>query len=1064
MGVPGSSDHTASRGAISWFVRNRVAANLLFFGISLAGLLTIADLPQEVIPEVRSSALSVRTILPGAGAEDVEQSILIPMEQALTDLSGVDEVLGLAAEGVGLVTVVVESSADFRSASNDIKERIESLDTLPRDAEDPVITVVQPTRLMLRVAVHGDAGERSLMEAAHLIRRRLTAIRGVGRVDIETGRDYEIAIEIPEERLSRFGLSFDQVADAIRRSSADVPGGTVRSRTGEVPVGAEAKAVTADDFSRIPLITTPAGGVVRVSDVATVTDGFAEVERTARMNGEPCVLLSVVQAPGAQLLETVEAVHRQLAEIRRVLPEGLSVTPWANAWSLFDVRKDLLVKNGLQGLALVFMVLFFTLSTRLAVWTTAGLPLAFFGAFLLMPGLGATLNMFTLFGFLLTLGIVVDDAIVVGENVERHVSRGGHSAELAVVRGVKQVFFPVAFGVLTTIVAFAPLFGLPGAWGQLMGSLPRIVIPVLAFSLLEAAWILPHHLLHGGLRVRPSRRLAQVRAAFGRLLERTVDSVYRPSLAWALRNRLTSLALGLSCFVLALGLIAGGWVRYEDTPPMDNNLITLQVSLPAGSPGEATAEVVAQVEDAVLTVREEFRSKYGTDPQRHLLTLTGQRLALGAGGDFGGAAAGFGAQLGQLTLELRDSDEMAGVSWRAVANRLRELTRSLPHGGEVAVNDSLLGEEANVSIRVSGSDMAELREASESLQRQIGQYAGVIAVFDDLADTVSKLVARTRDDGVGIGLGGAEVGRQLRQGFYGEEVQRVQRGTGELRVLLRYPPADREDPGRIADMRVRHASGAEASLGKVMEITREPRLSLVRRVDGRRAVTVHANVDSQAGSPTAVLNSVESRQLPLLREEFPNLRFDIVGVAGEARKTQGVLIRNSVLAMLLVYVLLAVPLSSWVQPAIVFIAVPFGVLGALLGHVVLGLDLSILSIFGIVPLVGIVVNDALVLLDFINQSRRRGMSVSEAVSVAGPLRFRPIVLTSLTTCAALLPLLLERDLEAQVLIPIAASLAFGVAFSTIISLLLVPVLYSLAAGAGGRSSSQGTQGSHTSSQ
>ena len=1044
MAPPVSAPPDASRGVIAWFVQNRVAANLLFLAIAAGGLVAIGDVPQEFIPETAPSVVTVRTVFPGASAAEVEAGVLVGMEDALQEVSGVAEIVGLATDGVGLLMVRAASWADFDSLRDDIRERVESFPGLPADAEDPVIADARSARLLMRVTVHGEAGERSLTEAARFVRQELLEAPGVAGVEIETGRNYEISIEVPEERLVRFGLSFDQVAAAIRRQSVAIPGGALRTGSQNLRLGVEAKAGTADDLRRIPVISTPGGGVVTVGDVATVTDGFADIESRVRMNGEPGVVLRLLQAPGTRLLDTANAVYERLPAIREALPDGLSVTPWADAWRLFDGRKDVLVRNAIEGLVLIFVVLFFALSSRVAVWTAAGIPVAFFGAFLLMPGLGVTLNMLSLFAFILALGIVVDDAIVVGENVERHTSGRTEGIAEAAVRGVRQVMIPAGFGVLTTMAAFAPLLGLPGIWGEFIGVLPRIVIPVLAFSLVDAAWILPHHMVHGGLPVRPSRRLARIRAGFQSGLEWIADTLYRPVLAGALRNRLTALAIGVSGLVLVLGTLAGGWVQVESAPPFESTMISVRVTLPPGSPYEATAEVVDRVEDAIRAVREEFRSEYGTDPQRHLLSLTGQRLAVAVAqtgiGDAGGSS---GPNLGQLTWQLLFSSELRDFTAGDVADRLRARTRLLPHRGEANVTASLLGEEANASIRISGADLDALQEASAALQQRILEYPGVIQVADDLADQAPRLVARVRPEGVGLGLRAAEVGRQLRQGFYGEEVQRIQRGDDDIPVILRYPRSGREDATPVGSLRVRGAGGNVGPMDQVVDFHRESAPSVVRRLDGRRAVTVLGNVDARVASPAAVLADLQEGSLPALRERFPGLGFEVVGLAGESRETIAALNRNFLLALLLIYALLAVPLSSWTQPFVILAAVPFGLFGAFIGHVVMGLDLSLASVFGMIPLVGIVVNDALVLLDFIDQSRRRGASVSEAVLAAGPLRFRPIVLTSLTTCAGLAPLLLERSIEAQFLVPIAASLAFGVAFATLVTLLLVPVLYSV---------------------
>ena len=1025
---------------------NRVAANLLLFGIALGGLLTIGGVPQELLPETDPATVTIRTAFPGAGAETIEANVLVAMEERLRDVEGIDEISGTARPGVGILTVALEHWADFQTVSDVVRERIESLENLPQDAEEPVITEAAVRRLLLRVAVHGAAGERSLTEAAHRVREDLTRVPGVAAVEIATGRDYEIAVEVSGLLLTRFGLTLDQVAAAIRRGSADIAAGAVRTPDSEVRLRTEAQAATAGAFARIPLIGADHGGVVTVGDVATVTDGFADVQRAARMNGEPAVFLEVMLAPGARLLDTVTAVQAEVRELASVLPPGLSLTPWADAWRLFESRMDVLVRNALQGLALIFLVLFFTLSTRVAVWTAAGLPVAFFGAFLMMPGLGVTVNMLSMFGFIVTLGIVVDDAIVVGENVQRHIAEQRTGIGAAAVRGVRQVLFPASFGVLTTMAAFAPLLGLPGVWGELAGTLPRIVIPVLAFSLLDAAWILPHHLAHGGLGVRPSRRLAWIRGRLQAGLDWTVTVLYRPALRWAVDNPGAAVALGVVSLALSLGLIRGGWIPVEPALPFDTDAVRIQVSLPPGATAEATREAVEEIEAAIARIRSDFRAEHGVDPQKNLAVLVGQRFPLGAAGPRGGTDDNARPTIGQLIWELAPAEERAEVAPRQFADRVRAGVGSLPYGAEATVFTSAIGQGTDLSVRIRGDRVDDITAGSLALQALIRESPGVISVSDDLESPAPELVARVRPGGASTGIGAADLGRQLRQAFHGEEVQRIQRGNDEIRVVLRYPEPDRRSLDTVTAMRVRREDGRVTAIGDVADITAERGPATIQWVDGQRAVTVQASVDPEAASAGALVSDVRDRMLPEVRERFPGLAFEIVGAAGDQQETMTALRRNLLLALILIYMLLAVPLSSWLQPFVIMAAVPFGLAGAVFGHLVVGLPLSLTSFIGMVPLTGIVVNDALVLLDFINRRRREGMSVRDAALAAGPLRFRPVILTSVTTCGGLAPLMIERSVQAQVLIPMAVSLSFGVAFATLVTLLLVPALYRLAPG------------------
>ena len=1032
----------APTGVIAWFVENRVAANLLFFGISLAGYFTLGGIPQELAPDTGASAISIRAAFPGASAPTVEEGVLLRLEEAVAGLEGVEETVGIAGEGFGTLTLQVASRADLRAVGDEVRERVGALTALPAEAETPVVSEVSSDRMLLRLAVHGEADERSLREAARLVEEAVAAVPGVAAVTRESGRDYEISIETTEAALVRFGLGFDRLAAAIRRGAADIPGGRLRSGEREIRLRTAAAAATAADYERLPVITTPEGGVVTVGDLAVVTDGFADFDREARFDGEPAVFLGATLAPGARLLDTTDAVLDRVSGFP--LPEGISVTPWFNAWRLFESRMEVLVRNGLQGLALIFLVLFFTLSSRLAVWTAAGLPVSFFGAFLLMPGLSVTVNMISLFAFILTLGIVVDDAIVVGENVQRGLERGGRAPAEAAVRGVRQVLLPVTFGVLTTMAAFTPLFGLPGVWGELIGTLPRIVIPVLAFSLLEGAWILPHHLARGGLGVRPSRLLARIRGRVGALLEAAVRVLYLPALRFALDNRAAALSIFVLWLALAAGLVRGGWVPVDAAPLFDRDTVVVQARLPPGSSAEATRRVMARLEAAVGRVREEVEAESGVRIHGSLAVLVGQQLPSGPGGAMGGDAARASASVGQLNWELSRAGERPEVSTRRIADRLRAAVRETAGSAEVTVSTSLLGSSADLSIRIGGEDGAGLVEATAEARSRLREYPGVVLVSDDLESGAPEFVARALPGGAGVGIGAAEFGRQVRQAFHGEEVQRIQRGRDEVPVVLRYAPAGREGLGRLASMRVSGGRGDGAPLGEVAALAREEGYSVIRRVDGRRAATVHVGVDPGIASASAILAEARRDLFPALEERFPDLRFEVVGFTGEANDTIAALGRQTLLAALLIYVLLAVPLSSWGQPFVILAAIPFGLAGAVFGHAILGVSLSATSFFGMAPLIGIVVNDALVLLHFMNGRIRRGDGVREAALRAGPRRFRAVLLTSLTTCAGLAPLLAERSVQAQFLIPMAASLAFGVAFATVVTLVLVPVLFTLA--------------------
>ncbi len=1035
-----------STGVIAWFVRNRVAANLVFFGVCLAGYLAVGEVPHEIIPQTSASAIRVQVVLPGADALAVEERVLLSLEETLRGIGGVTEMTGVAADSAALVMLELEPGADIRAVGDTVRARLVSLATFPAEVEAPVVTEIQASREILRLAVHGHADEASLREAAWRVRNAVAGAPGVLSVERLTGRDRELVIEVPEENLTRFGLTFDGVAAAVRQATAEVPAGTVRSGPHEVVLRSEGAAFLADSFRGIPLVAAPDGGLIRLGDIGTVTDGFDRTERQAWMNGEPAVHLTVAQAEGARLKDTTDRVLEAVRDV--TLPDGFAVTPWYLASESFSDRLELMLRNGLYGLGLIFLVLFFTLSTRLAVWTAAGLPFTFLGAFLLMPGLGVSVNLISMFGFIMALGVVVDDAIVVGESIQHRLDGGGEGVEEAAIRGARKVFFPAACGVLTTMAAFAPLLGIPGVYGEFVADLPRVVIPILGFSLLEAAWVLPHHLAHGGLPVRPSRRLARIRGFCQAGFDGTVRRIYRPALRWALGNRLATLALGVLFLSLALGLVGGRWIPLATGSPLENNIVNVLVRLPPGATVEATREVVARVERVVDDVRADILGESGPDVERHRAVLVGQQFPLGVGEALGGADASAGPALGQVLWRLIPAGGRGDFSTLNVADRVRSGIREESLDADISVTTDAFGGQADLSIRVRGPGLDGLRAASAALGARLLDTPGVTTVRDDMHDSAPGLVARPRGAGTGVGVTAAALGRQLRQAFHGEEIQRIQRDREVVRVLLRAPGTTPGDVVGLSAMPVRRPDGLVAQLGEVAEVSRESGESVIRRLDSARTITVLANVDRAQILPEEATAEVRSRILPELEERFPGVAFEIAGLAAEQAESQSVVARNALLATMVIYVLLAIPLASWIQPFVILAAIPFGLAGAVYGHLIMGMALDLMSIFGMAPLIGIVVNDALVMLDFINRRRAAGLPAREAVLEAGPARFRAIVLTTVTTCAGVAPMIAETSFQAALLVPVAVSLAFGLAFATPVTLLLVPVIYSLASRVG----------------
>ena len=1030
---------------IGWFVANRVAANVLFFGLAAAGLWMGRRIPQETIPDFDPSFITVRAPLPGAGPAVVEAQLVARLEEAVREVEGIEEVVSVAAAGRATLTIEARRDADANRVLADVEARIAALDTLPADAEEPIVGLRTPHEKLFDLVVHGAADERSLREAAYRVQDLLLRVPGVARVERVTGREYEIAIEVAEERLRRHRLSFDAVARAVREASVDVPGGEARAASGDVLLRTDALATDAAGFARIPLIARPHGGVVRIGDVAEVRDGFVDQPQSVRVNGEPGLMLLATAAPGVRVPALSRAARRAIAEAP--LPEGIGVVLRRVEAEVLESRLSLLVRNGLSGVALIVVVLMLFLSTRVALWTAAGLPFSILATFLAMAAAGVSVNMLTLFGFIVTLGLLVDDAIIVGENIERRSREPGAAAAVSAVRGAREVLMPVTFGVLTTIAAFSALFGLSGIFGELIRNVPWVVIPCLLFSLLDAAVILPHHLARGTRGRRENRRLAAVRSRFRAGMRAAIERIYVPALAACLRHRLIALSAGSAVLLLTLGMVAGGWIRFDVVPRLEDDAITVEVRLPEGVPFARTREVMARLEQAALEVRERYLVETGTDVFRDVVVLAGIAPPAGVAAGILGAEVATGGHRGQLSVALLPAEERGRLASVEVADAIRAAAGPLPHGATSRYASSLFSSGADVSVRLTGEDPGQVGAAAALLGARLAEIAGVTEVSDDLVAGKEEMVFRPRAGAAAAGVSALSIGRQIRQAYFGEEAQRLQRGRDDIRVMVRYPESDRRRLGTLAGMRIRTGAGNEVPLLEVAEFELARGSSAIRRVDGRPAAVVDVVVDAAALTPASLIAAVRGELAPELRSRFAGLEVEIVGLAGDQAETAASLAPRFALAALAIYALLAVALSSWAQPLVIMAAIPFSMVGAVWGHALMGIDLAMISVFGVVALLGIVINDALVMMDFINRARARGLLPDDAIRSAGPLRFRPIVLTSLTTFVGLVPLMFERSLQAQFLIPMAVALAYGVLAATAVTLLLVPVLYSLAQGA-----------------
>ena len=1035
--------------AVAWFASNGVAANLLMLLILAGGLITIPQIKEEVFPEFSTDLINVSVLYPGAAPEEVEEAVCVRIEEAIQSLTGVKRITSTASESMGVVNVELMDGTDVRELLDDVKSRVDAIDTFPDEVEEPIIQELIVRNQVINIAVSGRADERTLKGLAEQVRDEIASLPGITQVELSNARPYEVSIEITEEAMRRYEISFDQVAQAVRRSSLDLPGGSVKTEGGEILLRAKGQAYLGGEFEELVLLSRPDGTRILLGDVATVVDGFAETDQSARFDGELAVLVQVYRVGEQRALEIAEAIRAYVVSTQKRMPEGIRLTTWKDDSRVLESRLQLLMKNGLAGLALVVIALTLFLRIGLAFWVSLGIPISFLGSFLVLPYLDVSVNLISLFAFIVVLGIVVDDAIVVGENIYAHLERG-EPRLTAAINGAREMLVPIVFAILTTIAAFAPLLLVEGSTGKIMQVIPLVVIPTLVFSLVESLFILPAHLRHlkrqekkGGIGGLWNRFQGNI----GGALKGFVRVIYRPLLTWALEWRYLTVAAGVSTLLLVAGVVAGGWVKFTFFPAVEADNVIAFLTMPQGTPADVTARVLRRIERSAETVRSELESPTSEGGERrvfqHILTSVGEQpmrvMQSRHGGD--GASRFTAPHLGEVNIELVPSEERTGTSSVQMADRWRELTGLIPDAVELTFSSSLFSTGEPVNVQLSGPYLELLQAGAEDLKAHLAQYPGVYDIADSFRAGKQEVKLKIRPAAETLGLTLSDLARQVRQAFYGEEAQRIQRGRDEVKVMVRYPAERRRSLGDLEEMRIRSPSRREVPFSTVASSELGRGFATIRRIDRNRSISVTAEVDETKATANEILTDLESSFLPQLVRKYPRLNYSLEGQQRQQRDTLGGLMEGFAIAMIIIYALLAIPLKSYGQPLIIMAAIPFGLVGAVLGHVLMGLNLTILSMFGIVALAGVVVNDSLILVDYVNRQRRAGTSLFEAVHEAGSVRFRPIFLTSLTTFAGLTPLLMEKSLQAKFLIPMAVSLAFGVAFSTVITLFLVPAAY-----------------------
>ena len=1056
-----------TRSLFDWFPKNAVAANILMWTFLVGGGLTLLGgrIRTEVFPEVRPNMVSIAVVYPGATPTEVEQGALTRIEEAVAGITGVDKVTSTASEGGGSVLVEAAADADLSQVYDDVKNRVDAITSFPDQIERPMVAQVVLRKEVINVAVHGQADEATLKRLGEQVRDALQSRPGISQVELAAVRAYEIAIEVSEAALARHGITFDHVADAVRRSSLDLPAGAIKADSGQTLLRVEGQAYRGAEFEELVLLTQPDGTRLTLGQVATVRDAFADEDLLARFDGEPTVLLKVFRIGEQSALGVTQSVRDFVAgEGKAMMPHGVRLTTWRDESVILRGRIDLLLTNAMQGGLIVIALLALFLQFRLAMWVAMGIPVAFLGAVMVMPALDVSINLISLFAFLLVLGIVVDDAIVVGEAVmiEREKSKSPLAAAL---RGARSVRAPVFAAVLTTVAAFLPMFNVPGADAQVWRVIPCIVIPVLLFSLLESQLILPAHLAHmplhtvqhDGLRGFAQRAFSPISGAWERLqsgfqrgLQWFIDSCYQPFAEACLRWRYVTIAASLAILVLLFTGVRVGAPRFVFFPQVDADNVVVALTMPQGTPVETTAAIMHRIEKAALEVRDEMDREHGYASAgksivQHMLTSVGSQpfaVEQARNGGNRDAQAQSSSNLAEINLQLLPSEER-DIGSSVFQTKLRDRVGPVPDAVELSFTSSFFTTGKDVDVQLAHDDLAQLRAAADALKRELLRRPDIKDVADSFRAGKQEIELRIDPRAESLGLSQRDLARQVRQAFYGEEAQRVQRGRDEVKVMVRYPQESRRSLHDLDGLRIRTQEGAEVPLSEVAQATVGRGFASITRVDQMRVVRVSGDIDENDpnASPEAVNQDLREHVLPDLVRRHPGLAWSFEGDQKNKADLLRSLFTGFVFALFLIYALIAIPLKSYTQPLLIMTAIPYGFGGAILGHLITGLDLSIMSMFGAIALAGVVVNDNIVMVDAVNQRRAEGASLHEAVHDAGSRRFRPILLTSITTFGGLVPLLLEKSVQAKFLIPMAMSLGFGVMFATTISLLIVPSLY-----------------------
>jgi len=1016
------------KGIIAWFARNSVAANLLMIFILLGGFLTVSTINKQMFPQVNINWISYTAPYPGAAPQEVEEGITIKIEEALETVQGLKRVITYSNRSYSNGWFEVDLDYDPQVVLEEVKSAIDSISSFPDGMERIKVEREKFRQEVMYISLYGDLTNGELKELGRKVHNEIQQLPFVNISELYSGLDYEISIEVSKDKLREYGLSFRDVAQAVRGFSRNMSAGQIRAENGYINLRVENQAYRGHEYEQIPVITLEDGTKVFLGEIATIVDGFKEGLQYSKFNGENSVTIFIGAANNQSITDVAEVINKYVDEKAVVLPEGVKLETWVDMTYYLDGRLNMMIDNMQSGAVLVFLMLALFLRVRLAFWVMMGLPVCFLGTLLIMPMefVGVTINVISLFAFILVLGIVVDDAIVMGESAHEEIEEFGHSTE-NVIRGVKRVAMPATFGVLTTIAVFLPFLfgeGPSSAFGKAIGS---VVILCLIFSLIESKLILPAHLVKMKIKeFNPKNPIDRLRLWVDTKLKNFIQKVYRPALIRFIEYRYGVLMFFISLMLISAGLFAGGFVRFVGQPKIPHDFPRVNVEMNVDASEKSTLETLLKIQGVINRIDKDIEAEYGSSMISDMQVELRSRTS------------------GQLMVKLV-IPELRPMNTFELADLWRAAIPDYPGVKSFTIGDNLFGggrDDGDIAFRLESQNDTELLAAAKELKAKLNSLKGIGDVNDSRQTSAKEVQFELKPLAYSLGLTLADIASQVSYSFYGLEAQRILRDSEEVKVMVRYPLEQRSSVGHVDDVMIQAPNGAELPLSELAVITLQEGVTRIRRENGNRTINVWASVDAEQVEPFKVANDIRDNFIPELLRKYPLVKSEVSGSIQEEMESADKQTRDFIISLMIIFSLLAIPLKSYSQAAMIMVVIPFGVIGSVIGHFMLGMDLSALSIMGILAAAGVVVNDSLVMVDYVNNARKRGEKLKDAVIHAGTKRFRAILLTSITTFIGLVPIIFfEVSAQAQIVIPMAISLAFGVLFATIVTLIFIPSLY-----------------------